>query len=199
MHDTDTLSAALWIILSVMVFWSVASTVLVGLAQRFASQGKNNRNSVLNAPRTTPMRRPVYPTKFAELSFVLLLGAVVVAGIDTRAAQAFDAEATYARAPGHPWCVTREGNGVAACEYNSFLTCSMAAIMAGASCKERVSSSVTAGAVPSPRPRKRSVAKTPLQKRASAHVNGNDELFRKFVQWSSGVPPEEAQSGVRHG
>jgi hypothetical protein len=52
----------------------------------------------------------VYPTKFAELYFLLLLGAVVVAGIDARAAQAFDAEAINARAPGHPWCV-RERSG----------------------------------------------------------------------------------------
>ena len=73
----------------------------------------------------------MYPTKFAELYFLLLLGAVVVAGIDARAAQAFDAEAINARAPGHPWCVKREGSGVpAACEYDSFLTCGMAAISA---------------------------------------------------------------------
>jgi D-alanyl-D-alanine carboxypeptidase len=138
----------------------------------------------------------VYPIKFAELYFLLLLGAVVVAGIDARAAQAFDAEAIKARAPGHPWCVTREGSGVpAACEYDNFLTCGMAAIVAGGSCRERSSVSVTAGAIPLPRPRKLSAAKPPpLQKRAAAPISGNDELFRKFVRWSSGARPSEAQS-----
>jgi cell division septation protein DedD len=159
-----------------------------------ASQEKNNENLVLNAPQTTAMRRAVYPTKFAELSFLLLLGAVVVAGIDARAAQAFDAEAIYARAPVHPWCVTREGSSLAACEYDSFLTCGMAAIMAGASCRERLSLSVTAGAVPLPRPRKLSAAKPPLQKRAFAPISGNDELFRKFVRWSSETQLSEVQS-----
>ena len=91
----------------------------------------------------------MYPTKFAELYFLLLLGAVVVAGIDARAAQAFDAEAINARAPGHPWCVTREGSGVpAACEYDNFLTCGMAAIVARGSCKGRRTLPVTAGAAP---------------------------------------------------
>jgi cell division septation protein DedD len=137
----------------------------------------------------------VYPTRFAELYFLLLLGAVVLAAIDARAAQAFDAEAINARAPGHPWCVTREGSGVpAACEYDNFLTCSMAAIMAGGSCKERLSLSVTAGAIPLPRPRKLSAAKPPFQKRAAAPISGNDELFRKFVRWSSGTQLSEAQS-----
>jgi cell division septation protein DedD len=137
----------------------------------------------------------VYPIKFAELYFLLLLGAVVVAGIDARAAQAFDAEAINARAPGHPWCVTREGSGVpAACEYDNVLTCGMAAIMAGGSCKERLRLSVTAGAIPLPRPRKQSAAKPPLQKRAAAPISGNDELFRKFVRWSSGARLSETQS-----
>jgi SPOR domain len=137
----------------------------------------------------------VYPTRFAELYFLLLLGAVVLAAIDARAAQAFDAEAINARAPGHPWCVTREGSGVpAACEYDNFLTCGMAAIMAGGSCKERLSLSVTAGAIPLPRPRKLSAAKPALQKRAAAPISGNDELFRKFVRWSSGARLSEAQS-----
>jgi cell division septation protein DedD len=138
----------------------------------------------------------VYPTKFTELYFLLLLGAVVVAGIDARAAQAFDAEAINARAPGHPWCVKREGSGVpAACEYDNFLTCGMAAIVAGGSCRERLSLSVTAGAIPLPRPRKLSAAKPPpLQKRAAAPISGNDELFRKFVRWSSGARLSETQS-----
>jgi hypothetical protein len=192
MYYPDTLRAALWIILAVMVFWSVVNTLLVGLAQRSTSQEKNNRNSVLNAPR--PMRRAVYPSKFAELYF-LLLGAVVLAGIDARAAQAFDAEAIDARAPGHPWCVTREGSGVpAACEYDNFLTCGMAVIMAGGSCKERLSLSVTAGAVPLPRPRKLSAAKPPLQKRTAVPISGNDELFRKFVRWERRAQLSEAQS-----
>jgi D-alanyl-D-alanine carboxypeptidase len=45
-----------------------------------------------------------------------------------------------------------------------------------------------------PRPRKLSAAKPPLQKRASAPISGNDELFRKFVQWSSEAQLSEAQS-----
>jgi SPOR domain len=118
-----------------------------------------------------------------------------VAGIDARAAHAFDAEVIDARAPGHPWCVTRQGSGVpAACKYENFLTCGMAAIIAGASCKRRLSLPVTAGAVPLPRSRKLSVAKAPLQTRASAPVSRNDGLFRKFVRWSGGAPPSEAQS-----
>ena len=80
MYYPDTLCAALWIVLAVMVFGSIVGTVLVGLAQRFTYQEKNNGNSVLNAPQTTRMRRAVYPTKFAELSFLLMLGAAVVAG-----------------------------------------------------------------------------------------------------------------------
>ena len=53
--------------------------------QRFQLSRKNNENLVLNAPQTTAMRRAVYPTKFAELSFLLLLGAVVVARVVDRA------------------------------------------------------------------------------------------------------------------
>src|SRR6516225_2485464 len=109
MYYPDTLRAALWIVLALMVLGSVVGSVLVGLARRFTSQEKNNGNSVLNAPQPTRVRRAVYPTKFAVLSFLLLLGAVVAAGIDARAAQAFDAVAINARASGHPWCVTREG------------------------------------------------------------------------------------------
>jgi hypothetical protein len=136
----------------------------------------------------------VYPTKFVELYLLLLLG-VVVAGIEARAAQAFDTEAINARAPRHTWCVTREGTGVpAACEYDHFLTCSMAAIMAGGSCKERLSLSVTERAAPLPRPRKPAAANPPLQKRAAAPISGNNELFRKFVRWSSGAQLSEPQS-----
>jgi hypothetical protein len=40
MYHPDTLRAALWIILAVMVFWSVVNTLLVGLAQRSTSQEK---------------------------------------------------------------------------------------------------------------------------------------------------------------
>jgi hypothetical protein len=200
MYYPDTLRTALWIILAVMVFWSVVSTVLVGLAQRFTSQEKNKGNSVPNAPRPTPVRRAVYATKFAELYCLLLLAAVSVAGIDARPARAFDAKAIGARSPGHLWCVTRKGSGVpAACEYNNFLTCGMAAIMAGGSCKERLSLSVTAGAVPLPGPRRPSAAKPPLQKRAAAPISGNDELFRKFVRWSSGAQLSEAQSTTGSG
>jgi SPOR domain len=190
MRYPDALRAARWTVLG-----SVAGTVLLGLAQRFTSQEKNNGNSVLNAPRTTPMPPAVYPTKFAELSFLLLLGAAVAAGIDARAAQAFDAVITNARAPEHLWCVTHEGSDVpAACEYGNFLTCGMAAIMAGGSCKERSSLYVTAGGVPLPRPRRPSAAKLPLQKRASALISGNDDLFRKFVRWSNEAQLSEAQS-----
>ncbi len=141
------------------------------------------------------MGRAVRPTKFAELYCLLLLAAVLVTGINARPARAFDAQAMIARNPGHPWCVTREGSSVAAaCEYNNFLTCGMAAIMAGGSCKERLSLSVTERAVPLPRPRRASAAKPPLQKRAAAPMSGNDELFRKFVRWSSGAQLSEAQS-----
>jgi hypothetical protein len=70
----------------------------------------------------------------------------------------------------------------------------MAAIMAGGSCKERLSLSVAAKAVPLPRSRKLSAAKPPLQKRAAAPISGNDELFRKFVRWSSRGQLSEAQS-----
>jgi cell division septation protein DedD len=195
MRYPDALRAAPWIVLAATVLRSVAGPVLFGLAQRFTSQEKNNGNSLLNAPRTTPMRPAVYPTKFAELSFLLLLGAAVAAGIDARAAQAFDAAVTNARAPDHLWCVTHEGSDVpAACEYGNFLTCSMAAIMAGGSCKERLSLYVTAGGVPLPRPRRPSAAKLPLQKRASALISGNDDLFRKFVRWSNEAQLSKAQS-----
>ena len=198
MYNPDALCAALWIVLAVMVLGSVVGTVLVGLARRFTSQQKNNGNPVLNGPQTTRMRRALYPTKFAKLSFLLLLGAAVVAGIDARAAQAFGAAAINARASGHPWCVTREGSDVpAACKYGNFLSCSIAAIMAGGSCKERLSLFVTAGAIPLPRPRKLSAAKPPVQKRASAPINGNDQLFRKFVRWSSKAQLSEVPSRER--
>jgi hypothetical protein len=137
----------------------------------------------------------VYPTKFVELYLLLLVCGVVMAAIDARVAQAFDTEAINAGAPGHSWCVTREGSGVpAACEYDHFLTCSVAAIMAGGTCKKRLSLSATAGAVQLPRPRKVSAAKPPVQKRAAAPISGNDELFREFVQWRSREQLSEAQS-----
>jgi cell division septation protein DedD len=193
MHYSVTLRAALWIILAVMAFWSVVGTVLVGLAQRFTLQERNDRNSAQNTLLTTPMHRAVHPTKFAQLYFFLpLLVAIVVAGVDAGAAQAFDSAAINPGAPGHAWCVTRDGGAAPACEYDNFLTCGMAAAMAGGSCKERLSLSVTAGAVPLPRPRKLSAAKPPLQKRAAQPISGNNELFRKFVRWSSSAQPPEA-------
>jgi SPOR domain len=188
MRYPDALRTAPWIVLAVTVWRSGTGTVLLGLAQRFTSQEKN-------APRTTPMRPAVYRTKFAELSFLLPLAAAVAAGVDVRAAEAFDAVVTSARAPDHLWCVTHEGSDVpAACEYGNFLTCSMAAIMAGGSCKDRLSLYVTAGGAPLPRPRRPSAAKLPLQKRASALISGNDDLFRKFVRWSKEAQLSEAQS-----
>ena len=76
MHYPDTLRAALWVILAVMIVWSVASTVLVGLAQRFTITGRNDGNSGLNAPLAKPMRsREVSPARSAELYFFLLLSA----------------------------------------------------------------------------------------------------------------------------
>jgi cell division septation protein DedD len=184
MYYPDT---ALWIILAVMIVWSVASTVLVGLAQRFTVTRRNDGNSAPNAPLATPMHRALCPAKSAKLYFfLLLLGAVVVAGIDARAAQAFDAEAINAGAPVHAWCVTRDGSGVPACEYDNFVTCGIAAIAAGGSCKARSSLFAAAVDVPLPWPRKLSAAKPPLQKRAAAAtMSGNDKLFRKFVRWSS--------------
>jgi hypothetical protein len=161
MRYPDPLRAAPWTVLAVTVWGSGTGTVLLGLAQRFTSQETN-------APRTTPMRPAGYRTKFAELSFLLLLAAAVAAGVDVGAAEAFDAVVTNARAPDHLWCVTHEGGDVpAACQYGNFLTCSMAAIMAGGSCKERSSLYVTAGGVALPRPRRPSAAKLRLQKRAS--------------------------------
>jgi hypothetical protein len=80
----------------------------------------------------------VHPTKFARL--LLLFGTVVAAGIDARAAQAFDAVVNNPRSPGHPWGVTHEGTDVpAACNYDNFVTCGMAAIVARGACKERLS------------------------------------------------------------
>jgi hypothetical protein len=189
MHYPDTLRAALWVILAVMIVWSVASTVLVGLAQRFTITGRNDGNSGLNAPLAKPMRsREVSPARSAKLYFfLLLLGAVVVTGVDARAAQALDAKAINDGAPGHAWCITRGGSGApAACDYDNFLVCGMAAIVAGGSCKARSSLFTAAVEVPLPRPRKLSAAKPPLQKRiAAATASGNDKLFRKFVRWSS--------------
>jgi hypothetical protein len=139
------------------VFWSRFIIALLDRAPRFTSQEKNIGNSVLNAPRMTPIRRAMYPTKFAGLYFLLLLCAVVVVGIDTRAVRAFDA---VARPPAHPWCVTHGRSAVpTACKYDNFLTCGMAAIVAGGSCKGRLRSSIAEGAVPVPRPRKLSAAK----------------------------------------
>jgi hypothetical protein len=36
-HDPDTLRATLWVILAVMIGWSIASVVLVALVQRVLS------------------------------------------------------------------------------------------------------------------------------------------------------------------
>jgi cell division septation protein DedD len=184
MRYPDALRAAPWIVLAVTVWGSGTCTGLLGLPLKKK-----------NAPRTTPMRPAVYRTKFAELSFLMLLAAAVAAGVDVRAAEAFDAVVTNARTPDRLWCVTHEGSDVpAACAYANFLTCSMAAIMAGGSCKERLNLRVTAGEVPLSRPRKPSAAKLPLQKRASALISGNDNLFRKFVRWSKEAQLSEAQS-----
>ena len=91
MHYPVTLRAALWIILTAMAFWSVVSAVLVGLVQQFILQEKNDRNSTQNTQLKKPMRRAVHPTKFVELYFfLLLLGAVVLTGLDAGAAQAFE-------------------------------------------------------------------------------------------------------------
>ena len=105
MHYPDTLRAALWVILAVMIVWSVASTVLVGLAQRFTITGRNDVYSGQSAPLAKPMRsRAVSPARSAELYFfLLLLGAVVVTGIDARTAQALDAKAINDGSPGHAW------------------------------------------------------------------------------------------------
>jgi D-alanyl-D-alanine carboxypeptidase len=143
--------------------------------------------------RTTLIGRAVHPTKFARL--LLLFGTVVAAGIDARAAQAFDAVVNNPHPPRHPWCVTHEGTDVpAACKYDNFVTCGVAAIVARGSCKERLNLPVTAGAAPLPPPRKLSAAKPPLQKRLAEPISDNDDLFRKFVRWSSKTQLSEPQS-----
>jgi hypothetical protein len=69
-------------------------------------------------------------------------------------------------------CVTRDGSRVpGGCAYDDFVTCGIAAIGAGGSCKARSSLMATAhAAVPLPRPRKVSAAE-------------HDKLFREFVRW----------------
>ncbi len=131
------------------------------------------------------MHRAFSPTKYAEFYFLSLLVVFLVAGIDACVAQGFDAKAINAGA-GHTWCVSRNGSGLpAACDYDNFVICSLAAIVSGGSCKEQSSLSAAAVQISLPRPRKLSAAKPPLQKRpVEAAMSGNDELFRKFVRWS---------------
>ena len=185
MHYPDTLHAALWVILAVMIIWSVTSTVLVGLAQRFTVTGRSNGNSGPSAPLAKP--RTVSPTWSLELYFfLLLLGAVVVAGIDVTAAQALDAKAINAGAPWHAWCITRGGGAPAACDYDNSLVCRIAAVVSGGSCEARSSLFAVSAEAPLPRPRKLSARKPPLQKHAAAAtMSGNDKLFQKFLRWSS--------------
>jgi hypothetical protein len=186
MHYPDTLHAALWVILAVMIIWLVVSTVLVGVAQRF--NGRNAGSSGPSAPLAKPMRSPtVSPRWSTELYFFLvLLGAVVVAGIDVTSAQALDAKAINAGPPGHAWCITRGGGGPAACDYDNSLVCRIAAVVTGGSCEARSSPFAVSAEVSLPRPRKLSARKPPLQKHATAATrSGNDKLFQKFVRWSS--------------
>jgi len=166
----------------------------LGRAQRFSTLNKKHRKFSPERAGDYPHASAMYPTKFARLYFLLLLCAVLVAGIDARAVQAFEAVVINARTPGHPWCVTHKGSDApAVCEYDNYLTCGMAAIAASGSCKHR-RSSVTAASVSLPRPRKLSAAKPPLQKRESAPTSDNDDLFRKFVQWSSKTQLSAPQS-----
>jgi predicted permease len=46
-HDPDTLRATLWVILAVMIGWSIASVALVALVQRFLSTSTRNHESQL--------------------------------------------------------------------------------------------------------------------------------------------------------
>ena len=46
-HDPDTLRSTLWVILAVMIGWSIASAALVVLVQRFLSTSTRNHGSHL--------------------------------------------------------------------------------------------------------------------------------------------------------
>ena len=41
-HDPDTLRATLWVVLAVMIGWSIASAALIALMQRFLSTNTRN-------------------------------------------------------------------------------------------------------------------------------------------------------------
>jgi predicted permease len=41
-HDPDTLRATLWVVLAVMIGWSIASAALIALMRRFLSTNTRN-------------------------------------------------------------------------------------------------------------------------------------------------------------
>jgi hypothetical protein len=130
----------------------------------------------------------VRPWPAGMLHLVMAIGAVIAAlCLDARTVNALDADATTAESA---WCVEAADSGVPPnCAYHDFLTCAVAAIRAGGSCK--AGSSIPADAIDASGRRasassRRSTQSTITHRMhdSSLSIAEREKLFHEFVEWN---------------
>ena len=130
----------------------------------------------------------VRPWPTGMLQLVVAFGAIVAAlGLNARTVNALDVDTNTTESV---WCIeTGDSSALPNCTYHDFLTCAVAAIGAGASCK--AGSSVPADALEASSRRaadssRRSTQSTiPRRMRGSSlSVVEREKLFHEFVEWN---------------
>ena len=128
----------------------------------------------------------LWPTGMLQL--VVAFGAIVAAlGLNARTVNALDVDTNTTESV---WCIeTGDSSALRNCTYHDFLTCAVASIGAGASCK--AGSSVPADALDASSHRaadssRRSTQSTiPHRTRGSSlSVVEREKLFHEFVEWN---------------
>ena len=130
----------------------------------------------------------VYPIPTGVLNLALVFGVIFsTMGLNVCTVDAFDADATTAE---NAWCIeTSESGGPPNCAFHNFLSCAVAAIGVGGSCK--------AGSFVPADPVNASNHRAPDSPRRSAKSNiphqadvsplsavDREKLFREFVDWN---------------
>jgi hypothetical protein len=132
------------------------------------------------------LHMPPWPT--GVLHLVVAFGAVVAAlCLNARTVNALDTDSTTAESA---WCIETGDSGAPPnCTYHDFLTCAVAAVRAGASCK--AGSSIPADGIgASSRRAAESSRRSPQSttahrlRESSLSIVEREKLFHEFVEWN---------------
>jgi hypothetical protein len=143
------------------------------------------------------------PRPAGVLHLAVAFGVVVAAlSLNVRTVNALDADATTAESA---WCIEASDSGAPPnCTYRDFLTCAVAAIQVGGSCK--AASSIPAEAVDASSHRapdswRRSTKSNIPHRMHESSLSGveREKLFREFVEWNRRRSNQiDIASGVAH-